>query len=226
MTDPEFDEWTADTFRKFPAIAAWVRTAGQSAELLADWRDALATAGLADLLEVNRRMLAGDDDGPGKFASDWQTLPSHVRRLAAAVRLRREIAEPYDREHVELAGPRYRCKHCQDTGRRFVAHYAMVAAWFAGDVTACKYRVAVVLCDCQKSDPVRTRQGQDAKREGIATFKDGLHFPITDPGRWSLGPTAEMFEEFAAWCEASYKAWANRKRHHEFDDFNRQEAFV
>jgi hypothetical protein len=223
MTDADFDLWTADTWRKFPAIAAWIRTTG--GDLLCDWRDALAPCELSDLLAVNTRMLSGDDDGPGKFTSDWQGLPAHVRRLAAAVRLRREIAEPLDRSTYEPQGPRYRCSDCRDSGRRFVAHPSMLAAWYRGDVGSAKYRTAIVLCECQQSNPIRTRQGQEKNKDGTATFKDGLHFPL--PWVWlpmweRREAPPDMLTAFVEWCEQSHKAWANSKRHREFDDFNNQ----
>lgn len=228
MTDPEFDRWCEDVYRKFPPIRQWIAgTTGAGIGLLEDWRDALGPCDLSDLLSVNVRMLAGDDDGPGKFPTDWQTLPAHVRRLAQAVRLRREVSEPADRGSYEPQGPRYRCRDCRDTGRRFVAHYAMVAAWYAGDVTGCRYRTAVVLCGCPAMDAVRTRQGNESKREGVATFKEGLHFPLPYLWlpQWEIArPPPEMFEQFVAWCEASHKAWADSKRHREFDEFNNQDS--
>jgi hypothetical protein len=82
MTRDEFDAWTADLSRKFPAIHAWLDGLGNAtAPLLADWCDVLASCALPDALAANRRLLAGDEDGPGKFPSDWQGLPAKVRSL-------------------------------------------------------------------------------------------------------------------------------------------------
>src|SRR5689334_5390800 len=93
MTREEFNTWTADVCRKFPAIAAWLHgMGGAEAGMLADWAEVLSRTPFAESMQANRRMLAGDEwhtvSGrdvllPGSFASDWQTLPAQVRRIAA-----------------------------------------------------------------------------------------------------------------------------------------------
>lgn len=87
MTPLQFDDWFNDVCRKFPAIGEWVRKLGNAGGgLLADWSDALESTDLADALDANKRLLAGDDDGPGKFPSDWQMLPAKVKSLAWRLR--------------------------------------------------------------------------------------------------------------------------------------------
>lgn len=225
MNADEFDLWTADLGKKFPAIGFWLEKLPHAGELLADWGDALAAADLNDCLEVNRRMLSGDDDGPGKFPSDWQTLPASIRRLADAVRLRREATST---RYVEpdFNQPRYRCVDCHDTGRMSVAHPAMCSAWYAGTLDQCRHRVATVLCPCPIAEPIRTRQAKDQNAPGIATYSTRLHYAIdwTEIHRWHMPLTLEMLNSFSAWCEERHQECMASKRFGEFDKFNQDNA--
>jgi hypothetical protein len=227
MTADEFDLWTADLGKKFPAVGFWIEKLPHAGELLADWRDALSHADLNDCLEVNRRFLAGDDDGPGKFPSDWQTLPASVRRLAESVRLRREsVSHRYSDEPSFATEPRYRCADCRDSGRMMVAHPAMVSAWFAGTLEQCKYRTASVLCGCPVSEPVRTLQKKEPNLRPIATYNSRIHYAIDwgEIHRWSFPLDAERLNKFAAWCEEQHAAWMASRRFGEFDQFNNDNA--
>lgn len=83
MSPFDFENWQADLTRKFPAIGEWLHKLGpMSGELLADWCDVLENVSAADAMAANKRLLVGDDDGPGKFPSDWQVLPAKIRSMA------------------------------------------------------------------------------------------------------------------------------------------------
>lgn len=219
MNAAEFDQWTEDLGRKFPAIRGWMlRDLGAAAgPMLADWFDVLAGCELADALAVNRRMLAGDDDGPGKFASDWQELPARIRRMAMAERWRRAERER-PRGVIDWKEPRYRCLDCRDTGYRMIASDKLFEAWLAGKLTECRSSTCAVRCGCQPP------QSADAKRPDVV-FNAACHFPIPDawPPTWQqLGSEkrAECLAEFSQWAAKAWDAWQNRRRHAEFDRFN------
>jgi hypothetical protein len=215
MTPTEFAEWNADLGRKFPAIRAWQLGVGNAEGLLSDWREVLAEVCLDDALAVNKRMLAGDDQAPGNFASDWQLLPSHVRRLAVAARIRRDI--PHQRDEPDWREQRYRCADCRDTGQRNVAHPELFKRWHAGKpLNDCPYHTAIVRCECRRG----TKWGT-----GLADFNEACNFPIP----WSWYPKwgywrdcQEQLAEFTAWAERAWQEHLNSKRFKEFDDWNNQ----
>ena len=83
MTSDQFNTWTADLCRKFPAISKWLETVDASG-LLSEWAEVMERTPFVEAMTANKRMLAGDEgDLPGSFPSDWQALPGQVRRIAA-----------------------------------------------------------------------------------------------------------------------------------------------
>lgn len=235
MSPLQFDEWYADTCRKFPAIRGWLIQMGDVAagELMAEWCEVLSVCDLQDLLVANKRMLAGEDEGPGQFQSQWQEIPAKVRRLALMAKYRREEVES-GRASPDLSGPKVHCKHCQDTGRLFVAHPALIAAILNGAVR-CKWLIATVRCN--RCDRGRARgklaselsPGDDARKaERQAAYNPELHFLI--PQDWPnfdclFHPEfsdPQNLIDLRAWVLERKATWDGKKRHSEFDDYNRR----
>lgn len=99
MTPNEFDRWWSDSQMRWPSLSAWLGKCfseqPRQVEFLRSWRAVVADVALADALEVNRLMQAGDLPWVGEYDSDKERLPQHVRKLA------RQLA--YDRtgRHAE-----------------------------------------------------------------------------------------------------------------------------
>lgn len=227
MTADEFNLWIVDLGKKFPAVGSWIRNLPHAEDLLADWCDAMAECDLEDCLEVNRRFLTGDDDGPGKFPSDWETLPATIRRLASAARLRREVANrrhSHGEEMPNWSEPRYRCPDCRDSGRMLVASPAMISAWYAGRLESCHRKTAAVLCACPIAEPIRTLQKREPNARPIATYNSRLHYAIewSEVHAWCLPLSPDTLAKFAAWCQERHDECMASKRYGEFDAFNRQ----
>lgn len=227
MNASEFNTWNLDLCSKFPSLRSWQRNMGEAAltNLLEAWAEALADCELADLLAVNRRMLKGEDAGIGDSGSTWQAIPAHVRRLAFAARYRRlESEQP--REQPELQQPRYRCKHCRDGGRLFVAHPAAVATVLKGlSLDKCHYREAVVRCSfCIKGRPrgplESSLSGGERPRytETVAEYDPDLHFLLP----LEIGARLEgaMIEEFFAWVRTMKAKSEGGNRLKVFDQYN------
>ncbi len=215
MSSDEFNQWTADLCRKFPAIAKWLEGLPDGGlGLLEEWAGVLERTDLRAALEVNRRILAGDEDGlPGMFPSDWQQLPAYVRRLA----YRRELPEPGELNYAREE--RFDCPLCRDTGRVHVASPAAVVAVLADTFKTCHHRDAVARCTC--------RRGQALKRNyQWETFNDGADFRVLDP-LWREGEC----ERFTAWVHeqrdngAEARAKANPNYEQSFAAFNKGSEF-
>ena len=98
MTSREFEHWWADISRRYPSLPAWLAKCFQDAndqrEFLRTWVVVLGDVELADALEVNRLMQAGDLAWVGDYDADKERLPQHVRKHArrmAAERTPRNI---------------------------------------------------------------------------------------------------------------------------------------
>ena len=99
MIQAEFDRWWADLTMRFPNVDSWlVRVAPDAIAqrtTLRTWHDVLADVQIADCLEINRQMQAGD----APFVNDYheQDIPSHVRRMARQLAFeRRDNPRPED----------------------------------------------------------------------------------------------------------------------------------
>lgn len=223
MSENDFDAWVRDMGIRFPPIGAWLRNLGPDAgHLMLAWSEALEDVDLADALEVNRRMLCGDDPGPGEFATNWQGLPAHVRLLAKAARLRSYV-EGEGRSEPNLNEPRYKCGQCQDRAVVFVAtRAAQKEVLTTGSLVNCRHRVAVVICN--KCDKGRMRQQAETdqanssrRREKTAVMSEWFYI-VGHDGLYS----PEQIEAFAEWCQERKAAWFDRNRVAEFDRYNRE----
>lgn len=204
MTSEEFDNWTADLCRKFPAIAKWLEGLPDGGlALLEEWGSVLERTPYAGAIAANRRMLAGEETDyeqkplPGSFASQWQNLPGHIRRLAS------EFSVPA--EPLQYARPeRFNCHLCRDTGCVHVASPEAVANVLAGRPIG-HHRDAVARCTC--------RVGQQLQRKHQwETFNDGADFRVLDP-LWREPEcdrfTAWVYEQRDNGAEARAKAHQN-----------------
>lgn len=243
MNAMQFDDWYADVCRKFPALRGWLMQMGEgpAGELLAEWCEVLSVCELQDLLVVNKRMLAGDDEGPGQFQTQWQELPAKVRRLALMAKYRREDVER-GRDQPNFGGYKFRCGQCLDSGRLFVAHPSLIGAILRGE-DRCGYLIAVVRCNrCDRGRARGTpeselRTGDDPRKcEKTAAYNPELHFLI--PREWNRFDCLfhpefsdpQNLIELRAWVLERKATWDAKRRHSEFDDYNRrnepQQEFV
>jgi hypothetical protein len=85
MTTTEFDRWYEDLTARFPSVETWLEKhapdAGDKRRMLRNWCVALDDVPLADAIEANRAMQAGDLPWVGDYDSDKERLPRHLRGL-------------------------------------------------------------------------------------------------------------------------------------------------
>ena len=112
MTLSEFDQWTADINRRFPSVSAWAAkcfpSVADRAAFQRTWFDVLREVAIADALEVNRLMQAGDIPWVGEYDSDKERLPQHIRRLTrniAAERNQTPAGGEYERPRSDTDFP-------------------------------------------------------------------------------------------------------------------------
>ena len=95
MTKQEFERWWADVTMRFPSIDTWLsKVAGDEISqrtLLKTWYDVLGGTPIADALEVNRLMQAGEVPWVGEYDSDKERLPQHVKRQCRQLAMDREV---------------------------------------------------------------------------------------------------------------------------------------
>jgi hypothetical protein len=92
MDSIAFQTWLSDFGRKFPAIRNWWRAIDPRDDqdaLMDAWQQAVEGLDVEDCLEVNRRILSGELDGPGTHESHWQYVPACIRKNVAILKDRR-----------------------------------------------------------------------------------------------------------------------------------------
>jgi hypothetical protein len=86
MTTAEFDRWFEDVLLRFPSVDSWFekhfQDTAEKRRTLRNWCVALDDVQIADVMEVNSLMQAGDLPWVGEYDSDKERLPRHVRGLA------------------------------------------------------------------------------------------------------------------------------------------------
>lgn len=226
MTRHDFDTWTADLCRKFPAIAKWLEGLSDAAALLGEWADVLSSTPAAEALQANRRILAGDEgDLPGSFPSDWQTLPANVRRIAARLKPQARRDEP-DRDYRPSDFPAgkmlLRMKELTDGGmpredalkqvreeipagrplreHRYDCYQCLDSRRiFVASPTAIRAMLAGMFDSCHHRIGVmrcRCDRTNPSERYRLETYSPDLDFKVED---YAWGP-AEA-ERFRVWCE-------------------------
>ena len=75
MTKNEFDRWMADFETRFPQKAKSLAEAGQAT--IDSWQEVLAKCKLADAIEANMELQAGEV----KMPFHWDEIPARVRSL-------------------------------------------------------------------------------------------------------------------------------------------------
>lgn len=84
MNRDEFNKWWRDYAERFPSTAKWIKSldeAGTRAMLL-NWSAVLTPVELADALQINASMAAGELEPVGTYDSDRERTAATVRRAA------------------------------------------------------------------------------------------------------------------------------------------------
>lgn len=140
MNETEFRQWFNDFRHKFPQHALWAQEQeGFLATWLAVFQRRKVT--LADALEANTQMAAGEEEIPRAYERD--EIPSRIARLTSPMRMARAEANKDQGAFYDAV----RCLRCQDTGN--VTIWGRVAVEECTKGREFPRAVAVAACDCQ-----------------------------------------------------------------------------
>jgi len=110
MNDSEFNEWLTGFCKAFPSVKAWLVAlpGDDNTGVRLSWREVFEDVEIRDAKAVTVRMSLGDDPPPPSF--DRELTAAHVRKLAAANRLRRierddEIKRRRNTDDARRSGP-------------------------------------------------------------------------------------------------------------------------
>jgi hypothetical protein len=255
MTSSEFSKWWADLTTRFPNMSAWLKRcfAGEQEqrEFLRTWVSVMADVNLADALDVNRQMQAGDLPFVGDFHE--QDIPAHVRRLArkAAWESRPRTNEQVEhgkpssfpagkilRRMAELARLGFNredamAQALKDFPIGKPAHEPRYGCHLCLDVgsvlVAPPWAITAMLEDRFEKCRHRNSSARCKCRPALpqnsrwrqATYDAKYCYRIDDP----LWPDSQV-DDFRAWCEAKREEFWNSKREPAFDAFNRKDVYA